>query len=220
MALFERGYRLQKFFPAEPAGGVDYLRRSRRPLPKIGFCPTGGIRAADNGELSRAAERDLRRRFVAEPANVMREKIGKRSRSWRIAASAAHVALTLTACDARRRVADHQLRTEALVLYGRRSVGISGVFQCGEQEQRGVSRNFFGGLFRRRQRRPRLFENGLSSKPAIDNRRARRCRRLSPRRARPRRSRRSNPKMAVGRSFSEKVGARRENRHRTNSRQE
>lgn len=46
MALRERGYRLQKFFPAEAAGGVEYLRALSAPLPDIGFCPTGGIRAA------------------------------------------------------------------------------------------------------------------------------------------------------------------------------
>jgi 2-dehydro-3-deoxyphosphogluconate aldolase / (4S)-4-hydroxy-2-oxoglutarate aldolase len=46
MALRERGYRLQKFFPAEPAGGVDYLRALAGPLPDLGFCPTGGIRPA------------------------------------------------------------------------------------------------------------------------------------------------------------------------------
>lgn len=45
MSMFERGYRLQKFFPAEPAGGVDFLRGLAAPLPKIKFCPTGGIRA-------------------------------------------------------------------------------------------------------------------------------------------------------------------------------
>ena len=45
MTLFERGYRLQKFFPAEPAGGVDFLRALAAPLPKIKFCPTGGVRA-------------------------------------------------------------------------------------------------------------------------------------------------------------------------------
>jgi 2-dehydro-3-deoxyphosphogluconate aldolase/(4S)-4-hydroxy-2-oxoglutarate aldolase len=47
MALFERGYRLQKFFPAEPAGGVDYLRGLGGPLPGIGFCPTGGVSPAN-----------------------------------------------------------------------------------------------------------------------------------------------------------------------------
>ena len=43
LALFERGHRLQKFFPAEPAGGVDYLRALGGPLPAIQFCPTGGV---------------------------------------------------------------------------------------------------------------------------------------------------------------------------------
>ncbi|MBU6198429.1 MAG: bifunctional 4-hydroxy-2-oxoglutarate aldolase/2-dehydro-3-deoxy-phosphogluconate aldolase [Xanthomonadaceae bacterium] len=44
MRLSERGYCLQKFFPAEPAGGVEYLRALAGPLPHICFCPTGGIR--------------------------------------------------------------------------------------------------------------------------------------------------------------------------------
>ena len=44
IALAERGYRLQKFFPAEAAGGVDCLRSFAGPLPQIRFCPTGGIR--------------------------------------------------------------------------------------------------------------------------------------------------------------------------------
>ena len=43
MTLLERGFRWQKFFPAEPAGGVDYLRALGGPLPGIGFCPTGGV---------------------------------------------------------------------------------------------------------------------------------------------------------------------------------
>ncbi len=43
MALLERGYRVQKFFPAGPAGGVEYLRALGGPLPGIRFCPTGGI---------------------------------------------------------------------------------------------------------------------------------------------------------------------------------
>ena len=44
--LYERGYRLQKFFPAAAAGGPDYLRSLASPLPGIRFCPTGGITAA------------------------------------------------------------------------------------------------------------------------------------------------------------------------------
>ncbi|MFC3087206.1 bifunctional 4-hydroxy-2-oxoglutarate aldolase/2-dehydro-3-deoxy-phosphogluconate aldolase [Tabrizicola soli] len=43
MALLERGYTVQKFFPAEQAGGAAYLRSIGSPLPQVGFCPTGGI---------------------------------------------------------------------------------------------------------------------------------------------------------------------------------
>jgi 2-dehydro-3-deoxyphosphogluconate aldolase/(4S)-4-hydroxy-2-oxoglutarate aldolase len=45
MRLLERGHRFMKFFPAEPAGGVDYLRALASPLPEARFCPTGGIDA-------------------------------------------------------------------------------------------------------------------------------------------------------------------------------
>ena len=47
MALLERGYRVQKFFPAEAAGGASFLKSLASPLPQIRFCPTGGI-GADN----------------------------------------------------------------------------------------------------------------------------------------------------------------------------
>jgi 2-dehydro-3-deoxyphosphogluconate aldolase/(4S)-4-hydroxy-2-oxoglutarate aldolase len=47
MALLERGYRLQKFFPAEPAGGIAYLKALASPLPAVRFCPTGGIDATN-----------------------------------------------------------------------------------------------------------------------------------------------------------------------------
>ena len=43
MSLMERGYRFQKFFPAEAAGGVPYLASLASPLPQVNFCPTGGI---------------------------------------------------------------------------------------------------------------------------------------------------------------------------------
>lgn len=46
MTLLERGYTCQKFFPAEPAGGLAYLKALSSPLPGISFCPTGGITAA------------------------------------------------------------------------------------------------------------------------------------------------------------------------------
>lgn len=43
MALLEQGYSLQKFFPAEPSGGVPFLLSLASPLPQVRFCPTGGI---------------------------------------------------------------------------------------------------------------------------------------------------------------------------------
>jgi 2-dehydro-3-deoxyphosphogluconate aldolase/(4S)-4-hydroxy-2-oxoglutarate aldolase len=44
MALAERGIKELKFFPAEAAGGVAYLKSLQGPLPDVRFCPTGGIR--------------------------------------------------------------------------------------------------------------------------------------------------------------------------------
>ena len=32
-----------KFFPAEAAGGVAFLKAVAAPLPNVRFCPTGGI---------------------------------------------------------------------------------------------------------------------------------------------------------------------------------
>jgi 2-dehydro-3-deoxyphosphogluconate aldolase/(4S)-4-hydroxy-2-oxoglutarate aldolase len=46
MRLLERGYRQMKFFPAEQAGGIAYLKALASPLPEARFCPTGGIDAA------------------------------------------------------------------------------------------------------------------------------------------------------------------------------
>jgi 2-dehydro-3-deoxyphosphogluconate aldolase/(4S)-4-hydroxy-2-oxoglutarate aldolase len=43
MALLERGYTVQKFFPAEQAGGAGYLKSIGSPIPQVKFCPTGGI---------------------------------------------------------------------------------------------------------------------------------------------------------------------------------
>lgn len=47
MALAEQGVREMKFFPAEAAGGVAYLKALSGPLPGIRFCPTGGITPAN-----------------------------------------------------------------------------------------------------------------------------------------------------------------------------
>nr|WP_194736976.1 bifunctional 4-hydroxy-2-oxoglutarate aldolase/2-dehydro-3-deoxy-phosphogluconate aldolase [Actinomadura sp. RB99] len=50
MALLEEGVTAMKFFPAEPAGGVPYLKALGGPLPQITFCPTGGIRPGNAAE--------------------------------------------------------------------------------------------------------------------------------------------------------------------------
>lgn len=43
MALLEKGYEFQKFFPAETSGGAPALKALSGPLPQITFCPTGGV---------------------------------------------------------------------------------------------------------------------------------------------------------------------------------
>lgn len=47
MALLERGYTLQKFFPAEASGGASALKAIGAPIPQISFCPTGGVSPAN-----------------------------------------------------------------------------------------------------------------------------------------------------------------------------
>ncbi|MGR3290060.1 MAG: bifunctional 4-hydroxy-2-oxoglutarate aldolase/2-dehydro-3-deoxy-phosphogluconate aldolase [Paracoccaceae bacterium] len=43
MALLERGYTIQKFFPAEASGGAPALKAIGAPIPQVSFCPTGGV---------------------------------------------------------------------------------------------------------------------------------------------------------------------------------
>ncbi len=45
MAAAEQGHRLLKFFPADVAGGVGWLKAVAAPLAKLRFCPTGGVSA-------------------------------------------------------------------------------------------------------------------------------------------------------------------------------
>ena len=55
MRLLERGYTVQKFFPAEASGGAKALKAIGAPIPQVKFCPTGGIsptNAADYLTLS------------------------------------------------------------------------------------------------------------------------------------------------------------------------
>ncbi|MFG2898038.1 bifunctional 4-hydroxy-2-oxoglutarate aldolase/2-dehydro-3-deoxy-phosphogluconate aldolase [Streptomyces zaomyceticus] len=47
VALLEQGVDAMKFFPAEAAGGVPYLKSLAGPLPRARFCPTGGVSPAN-----------------------------------------------------------------------------------------------------------------------------------------------------------------------------
>ncbi len=50
MALLERGYTVQKFFPAEQSGGAAFLKSIGSPIPQVKFCPTGGISLKNAGD--------------------------------------------------------------------------------------------------------------------------------------------------------------------------
>ncbi|MDC0093738.1 bifunctional 4-hydroxy-2-oxoglutarate aldolase/2-dehydro-3-deoxy-phosphogluconate aldolase [Alphaproteobacteria bacterium] len=43
MKLLDLGYKSFKFFPAQAAGGLNYLKSLSGPFPNVLFCPTGGI---------------------------------------------------------------------------------------------------------------------------------------------------------------------------------
>lgn len=45
MAAAEAGFEALKFFPAEAAGGISWLKAIAGPLPSLQFCPTGGVSA-------------------------------------------------------------------------------------------------------------------------------------------------------------------------------
>ncbi len=43
MALADRGFSRQKFFPAEAGGGANYLKALSGPMQAVSFMPTGGV---------------------------------------------------------------------------------------------------------------------------------------------------------------------------------
>jgi 2-dehydro-3-deoxyphosphogluconate aldolase / (4S)-4-hydroxy-2-oxoglutarate aldolase len=43
MILLEKGFTVQKFFPAESSGGAPALKAIGAPIPQVMFCPTGGV---------------------------------------------------------------------------------------------------------------------------------------------------------------------------------
>lgn len=85
MALLEKGYTVQKFFPAEQSGGAPFLKALASPLPQVRFCPTGGVSSGNAASYlslpnvicvggSWVAPRDaLARRDWAEVTRLARE---------------------------------------------------------------------------------------------------------------------------------------------------
>jgi 2-dehydro-3-deoxyphosphogluconate aldolase/(4S)-4-hydroxy-2-oxoglutarate aldolase len=47
MRMRRAGFDHLKFFPAEPSGGIDFLKAIAPALPDLKFCPTGGINQAN-----------------------------------------------------------------------------------------------------------------------------------------------------------------------------
>ncbi|WP_295532903.1 bifunctional 4-hydroxy-2-oxoglutarate aldolase/2-dehydro-3-deoxy-phosphogluconate aldolase [uncultured Thioclava sp.] len=43
MKLYELGYDVLKFFPAEASGGAPAIKAIGAPIPQVSFCPTGGV---------------------------------------------------------------------------------------------------------------------------------------------------------------------------------
>ncbi|MFT7060617.1 MAG: 2-dehydro-3-deoxyphosphogluconate aldolase/(4S)-4-hydroxy-2-oxoglutarate aldolase [Pseudorhodobacter sp.] len=50
MALLEKGYTVQKFFPAEANGGAPALKAIGAPIAHVRFCPTGGVTLKNAGD--------------------------------------------------------------------------------------------------------------------------------------------------------------------------
>ncbi len=51
MQLAEHGFVQQKFFPAQAAGGLPWLKAIQGPIPEVSFCPSGGIDMLDVGHF-------------------------------------------------------------------------------------------------------------------------------------------------------------------------
>ena len=43
MKLYEMGFDVLKFFPAEASGGAPAIKAIGAPIPQVSFCPTGGV---------------------------------------------------------------------------------------------------------------------------------------------------------------------------------
>ena len=88
LTLLERGYTLQKFFPAESSGGAKFLKGIGAPLPEVSFMPTGGItltNAPDYLALENAA--CLGGTWISPPAALRHGDFGAIAKLARVAAS-------------------------------------------------------------------------------------------------------------------------------------
>ena len=74
LKLMDRGYTLQKFFPAELSGGAALLRAIGAPIPEVSFMPTGGISPDNAGDyLSLANVACIGGSWIAPP-DLLRAK--------------------------------------------------------------------------------------------------------------------------------------------------
>lgn len=89
MTLAEAGFTMLKFFPAEPAGGIAYLKALAGPLPELRFCPTGGIGPANAGDYLALDNVICVGGSWVAPADAL--TAGDWARVARLAAEAAHL---------------------------------------------------------------------------------------------------------------------------------
>ena len=76
MRALAQGVDIVKFFPAEAAGGLDYLKAVAAPFGAVRFVPTGGIGPANVDVVSPAsAGRRLRRELDGEAAGDRRRRL-------------------------------------------------------------------------------------------------------------------------------------------------
>ena len=73
-AALEKGLTTLKFFPAEPMGGLAFLKAMAAPYVDVNFMPTGGINADQSRELSRVQSRRGVRRVVDGAARLDRRE--------------------------------------------------------------------------------------------------------------------------------------------------
>jgi 2-dehydro-3-deoxyphosphogluconate aldolase/(4S)-4-hydroxy-2-oxoglutarate aldolase len=93
MALADLGYRVLKFFPAVPAGGVAYLKALAAPLPGVMFCPTGGVDAGNAADFLALAN------VVAVGGSWVAPGKEVRAKDWLAISALAHQAAGLRVKD-------------------------------------------------------------------------------------------------------------------------